>query len=158
MLIVVGFLHAMLLYVGDILAAYGVLLFVAAWVAALQGPDAAARGLLLFLVLAALPSGGLVDDRHRSALTSRCFRPTGRDDGRRADPQAVAFVALLGPLGFVWPRSWSACGAARRRILEQPERSPAVCCRGAAVARDRAPRWLGAQPIALTLSGASTSR
>ena len=31
-LIVVGFLHAVLLYVGDILAAYGVLLFVGAWV------------------------------------------------------------------------------------------------------------------------------
>ena len=30
-LVVLGFLHAMLLYVGDILAAYGVLLFIGVW-------------------------------------------------------------------------------------------------------------------------------
>jgi uncharacterized membrane protein YeiB len=53
-LIVVGFLHAMLLYVGDILAAYGVLLLVGAW--AVHWRD---RTLLLvaalFLALNALP-------------------------------------------------------------------------------------------------------
>ena len=54
-LIVVGFLHAMLLYIGDILAAYGVLLLVGAWVVWWRD-----RWLLgwaaFFFVLVSLPS------------------------------------------------------------------------------------------------------
>lgn len=56
-LVVLGFLHAMLLYVGDILAAYGVLLFIGVW--ALRWKDRTLLVVaLLFFVLGALPSAG----------------------------------------------------------------------------------------------------
>lgn len=147
-LIVVGFLHAVLLYAGDILAAYGVLLFFGVWL--VRWKD---RWLLLvglaFFALATLPSADsstiLSDPPDASMLPP--------DLGSMIVDRAAAslFVASLGPLGFVCPfviGLWMG----RRRILEQPERHRrllgllAVGGIGAAV--------LGAQPVALMLSGA----
>jgi len=147
-LVLVGLVDALLFYVGDILTAYGVLLFLGAWV--VRWKD---RWLLLIaaglLIVTALPSGD-------SATVS----PAGPDtamlppdlSGMLADrAPAAAFVALLGPLGFVCPflvGLW----AGRRRILEQVEQHrrllgvTALAGIGAAV--------LGAQPVALTLAGA----
>jgi len=146
-LVVLGFLDAMLLYVGDILAAYGVLLFFGVW--AIRWKD---RWLLivagLFLVLTALPSAGSMaisaDAPDPSMLPLDLW-------SQLADRIVVQpFIALLGPIGFVCPflvGLW----AGRRRLLEQPSRhrilltTTAVVGIGAAV--------LGAQPVALMLAG-----
>jgi uncharacterized membrane protein YeiB len=147
-LVVVGFLHAVLLYVGDILAAYGVLLLAGAWLVRVRD-----RWLLLLaalvLTLTALPGGDSmtistdppdVAMLPPDVLTMLTHRPL-----------VSLFVATLGPIGFLCPFAigmW----AGRRRVLEQPERhrrllwATAVGGIGAAV--------LGAQPIALVLAGA----
>ena len=146
-LVVVGFLHAMLLYAGDILAAYGVLLFLGVW--AVRWTD----GWLLALrrcssCLVALP---------RMARCQRQHRPAGRLDAaagfahpvRRAD-RGAPIIALLGPIGFACPflvGLW----AGRRRILEQPERHRGCCGGDGAVGIGAA--VLGAQPVSLVLAG-----
>ncbi|TDX02981.1 DUF418 domain-containing protein [Kribbella sp. VKM Ac-2566] len=115
-LIVLGFLHAMLLYIGDILAAYGVLLFLGVW--ALRWKD---RWLFLVatavLVLTALPSGdslaGSTEGPDPSMLPASFL-------GQFPDRLVVQpFIAGLGWIGFVTPfliGLW----AGRRRILERP--------------------------------------
>ena len=65
-LVVVGFLHAMLLYVGDILAAYGVLLLVGAWVVWWRDRWLLVWAALLF-VLDRAAVRGLGVDQHRPA-------------------------------------------------------------------------------------------
>jgi len=115
-LVVLGFVHAMLLFIGDILAAYGVLLFLGVW--ALRWKD---RWLLIVaacvLLLTALPSDDSMatasDAADPSMLPSSFL-------GQFADRIVVQpFIAGLGWIGFVTPflvGLW----AGRRRILEQP--------------------------------------
>jgi len=146
-LVVLGFLHAMLLYVGDILAAYGVLLFLGVW--ALRWKD---RWLFivaaLVLVLSSLPS-----DESLSTATDPVdpsMLPQNLLD-QFADRIVVQpFIALLGPIGFITPfliGLW----AGRRRILERPAehltllRSTAIV--GIAVA------VVGALPVSLVVGG-----
>ena len=115
-LVVLGFLHAMLLYIGDILAAYGVLLFLGVW--ALRWKD---RWLFvvaaLVLLLTALPSG---DTLAGSAEGPDPSRVPATFLGQFADRLTVQpFIAGLGWIGFVTPfliGLW----AGRRRILERP--------------------------------------
>jgi uncharacterized membrane protein YeiB len=151
-LVVVGLLDALLFYVGDILAAYGVLLFVGAWMVRWRD-----RWLLLvafiFAALNALPS----DDPStisRSGPDASMLPPDVSSMIVERPPVALV-VALLGPLGFLCPFAvglW----AGRRRILEQPEqhrrllRGTAALGIGAAV--------LGAQPISLILAGVVTPK
>ncbi|MFY0409199.1 DUF418 domain-containing protein [Solicola sp. PLA-1-18] len=147
-LVVVGFLHATLLYVGDILGAYGVLLLLGAWTVRWRD-----RWLLVlagvFFVLNALPSTDL------SALSSdppdASMLPPDLGAMLTERPLVSVAVSLVGPLGFVCPFAvglW----AGRRRVLEQPARhrrllvATAVGGLGAAV--------LGAQPVSLVLAGA----
>jgi uncharacterized membrane protein YeiB len=115
-LVVLGFLHAMLLYIGDILAAYGVLLFLGVW--ALRWKD---RWLFIVaafvLVLTALPSNdsmATASDATDPAILPPHFL------GQFADRITVQpFIAGLGWIGFVTPfliGLW----AGRRRILERP--------------------------------------
>jgi uncharacterized protein len=147
-LVVVGFLHAVLLYGGDILAAYGVLLFFGAW--AVRWKD---RWLLIvagfFFLLISLPGG----DSSTISAEPPDLAMLPSDLLTQLGERAVVspYIALLGPIGFACPflvGLW----AGRRRILEQPElhrrllRVTAVIGIGAAV--------LGAQPVALMLSGA----
>jgi uncharacterized protein len=146
-LVAVGFVHAMLLYVGDILAAYGVLLIVGAW--AVRWKD---RWLwvvaIVILALTAAPSGDSMsistDPPDPSMLPPDLLTMLG--DRIAAQP----FVMLLGPIGFACPflvGLW----AGRRRVLEQPSEhrwlltATAVVGIGAAI--------LGAQPVALLLAG-----
>ncbi len=142
-LFAVGFCHAMLLFIGDILAAYGVLLLVGAW--AVQWKD---RSLLIvaaiFFVVCALPS----DD----SLAIKTLPP----DAAMLSPdlwtqlsERIAvqpWIALLAPIGLACPflvGLW----AGRRRVLERPDEHrrlltwTAVIGIGVAV--------LGAQPAAL---------
>ena len=145
-LVVVGLTDAMLFYVGDILAAYGVLLFLGVW--AVHWKD---RWLLvvagLLFVLTALPSDDsttISSDRASSAelpvdllsqLGDRVF--------------TAPFIALLGPIGFACPflvGIW----AGRRRLLEQPERHRTLLVTTAAVGIGAA--VVGAQPVALLLA------
>ena len=145
-LVVVGLTDAMLFYVGDILAAYGVLLFLGVW--AIHWKDRwllVAAGLLF--VLTSLPS----DDS-----TSISSDPAGSAElpvdllsqlGDRV--VAAPLIALLGPIGFACPflvGIW----AGRRRLLEQPERHRTLLVTTAAVGIGAA--VLGAQPVALLLS------
>lgn len=146
-LIVVGFLHAMLLYVGDILAAYGVLLLLGAW--AVRWAD---RWLLIvaaaFFVLVALPTEGsmsVATDPPDNALLPPDVLSMLSE---RITVQPV--IMLLGPIGFACPflvGLW----AGRRRILEEPERYRRLLVVTAAVGISVA--ILVAQPVSLMLAG-----
>lgn len=146
-LIVVGFLHAVLLYVGDILTAYGVLLLVGAWM--VRWKD---RWLLLtalvFLVLMSLPSGASLSIS--TAPPDAAMLPPDPLAMFVHRPVVSLLIGLVGPIGFACPFAiglW----AGRRRILERPEqhrtllRLTAAGGIGAAV--------LGGQPSALVLAG-----
>ncbi|MFG1812514.1 DUF418 domain-containing protein [Kribbella sp. NPDC049174] len=146
-LVVLGFLHAMLLYVGDILAAYGVLLFLGVW--ALRWKD---RWLLIVaavvLVLSSLPSGDSLSTATDPVDSS--MLPQSLLD-QFADRIVVQpFIALLGPIGFITPfliGLW----AGRRGVLERPAehltllRSTAIIGITVAV--------VGALPVSLVVGG-----
>ncbi|RZU12336.1 putative membrane protein YeiB [Kribbella rubisoli] len=149
-LIVLGFLHAMLLYIGDILAAYGVLLFLGVW--ALRWKD---RWLFIVaafvLILTSLPSEDSLatsSDAADPAMLPPDFL------GQFADRVVVQpFIAGLGWIGFVTPfliGLW----AGRRRILERPAqhltllRTTALLGLTIAVA--------GALPVSLVVGGVLT--
>lgn len=148
MLVVIGLLHGLLLYVGDILAAYGVLLLLGAWAVRWRDGFLLAVGIVM-TVMVGLPSDG--------ALVASADAPTAAElppdvwTMLTARPPVQAFVALLGPIGFLGPFALG-LWAGRRRILERPAEHRrllavvAVVGVGAAV--------VGAQPIALVLSGA----
>jgi uncharacterized membrane protein YeiB len=149
-LVVVGFLHALLLYAGDILAAYGVLLFVGAWLVRWKDRWLVLTALLFFL-LGALPGDGSSTISSDPPDVSMLPPDVLTMVVNRA--QVSLYVALLGPLGFLCPFAiglW----AGRRRILEQPERHRTLL-RVAAWAGIGAAA-LGAQPISLMLAGAVT--
>jgi uncharacterized protein len=145
-LIGVGVLHAVLLYAGDILTAYGVLLLFGAWTVRWRD-----RWLLfvaaLFFFVTALPnadSSTLITDPPDASMLPHHLASMLSD--RAA---ASLFVATLGPLGFVCPflvGLW----AGRRRILEQPELHRTLLRITAGVGIALA--VLGAQPVSLMLS------
>ncbi len=146
-LVVVGFLHAMLLYIGDILAAYGVLLLVGAWVVWWRD-----RWLwtwaVFFFVLVSLPSmdsGSISTDRPDPSML-----PTDLV-GMLGDRIVVQpWIMLLGPIGFACPflvGLW----AGRRRVLERPGENRRLLTWTAVVGI--AVAVAGAQPVALMLSG-----
>ena len=126
-LVVVGFLHCVLLYAGDILAAYGVLLFFGAW--AVRWKD---RWLLIvaafFFLLGSLPGGGSstisTDPPDISMLPPDLLTQLGE----RA--LVSPFIAVVGPIGFACAFLVGLWGG-RRRVLEEPEpASPAVAGHG----------------------------
>ncbi|HZX01507.1 DUF418 domain-containing protein [Kribbella sp.] len=113
-LVVLGFAHAMLLYIGDILAAYGVLLFFGVW--ALRWKDRWLFAVAAFvLILTALPSNdALPTDGPDPSMLPASFL-----DQLAERITVQPFVAGLGWIGFVVPfliGLW----AGRRRILERP--------------------------------------
>ncbi|WP_235503571.1 DUF418 domain-containing protein [Aeromicrobium sp. Root344] len=146
-LIVVGFLHAMLLYVGDILAAYGVLLLLGAW--AVRWKDGWLLGVAaVIFALGLLPSGDsmsiVTDPPDPSMLPPDLL--TMFADRIVVQP----FIMLLGPIGFACPflvGLW----AGRRRVLERPELHRRLLTVTAIVGITVA--VLGAQPVALMLAG-----
>ena len=146
-LITLGFLDAMLFYVGDILGAYGVLLFIGVWVLRWKDRWILITALLLF-ALTALPSDGSMavsaDPPDISML------PPNFLEGLQARIPVQPVIALLGPIGFACPfliGVW----AGRRKVLERPEqykkllRATAIIGVGAAIA--------GALPVSLWLAG-----
>ncbi|GAB3818668.1 DUF418 domain-containing protein [Kribbella italica] len=145
-LVVLGLLHATLLYVGDILGAYGVLLFLGVW--AIRWKD---RWLLivavLFLALTALPSDTSLSINADPPDVSMLPPDFGTQVVERL--KVTPLIAFLGPIGFATPflvGLW----AGRRRILERPAEHlrllKATAVAGVTIA------VLGAQPVALTLS------
>ncbi|WP_328471371.1 DUF418 domain-containing protein [Actinoplanes sp. NBC_00393] len=146
-LVIVGLIDAVLFFAGDILAAYGVLLFAGVWLIFWKD-----RWLLVvavaFLALNALPSGDL------SVISTAGPDPSMLPPDFAAQVThrvpAALYIAGLGLIGFLCPFALG-LWAGRRRILEFPERhrrllvAVAVTGLGSAV--------LGAQPIALLLSG-----
>lgn len=148
-LVVVGFLHAVLLYAGDILAAYGVLLLVGAWAVGWRD-----RWLLVvalvFFALGALPGDGSSTISTEPPDPSMLPPDLGTQLVER--PVVSAFIALLGPIGFVCPflvGLW----AGRRRLLERPAEHRRLLGWVAGVGIVAA--VAGAQPISLVLAGAT---
>ncbi|WP_205126374.1 DUF418 domain-containing protein [Nocardioides nitrophenolicus] len=146
-LVAVGVVDAMLLFVGDILAMYGVLLLVGAW--AVRWSD---RWLLvvagLLFALNALPSADSSSVSTDPPDVSMLPPDLATQLAER--PVVVAFIALLGPIGFACPYLLG-LWAGRRRVLEQPERYRGLLVSVAAVGVGVA--VLGAQPVALMLAG-----
>lgn len=146
-LVVIGFLHAVLLYIGDIVAAYGVLLLLGAWVVRWHSRWLVALALLFFL-LGALPSGGSLSISE--APPDLSMLPPDPLTMLSSRIEVQPYIMLLGPIGFVCPFLVGLV-AGRLRILEQPARYrrfltvTAVAGIGAAV--------LGAQPASLVLAG-----
>ena len=150
-LVAVGFLHAVLLYPGDILGAYGVLLFVGAWAVGWKDRWLLLTGLLFFL-LNALPGDGSLaisaEPPHISML------PPDLPAMVTERVRVSLFVSFVAPLGFVCPfviGLWTG----RRRILERPERHRTLLRVTAAVGIGAA--VLGAQPVSLVLAGVVTA-
>lgn len=148
-LIVIGFCHAILLYVGDIVAAYGVLLALGAWVVWWRD-----RWLLgwaaFFFVLTALPDGAALTDSRVGPSAAEL--PPDPWTAIVARLPAQPFIMLLGPIGFACPfllGLWSG----RRRILEQPGAHRRLL--GVVAVFGVAAGVLGAQPVSLVLAGAA---
>ncbi|MDX6249685.1 MAG: uncharacterized protein QOF10_3045 [Kribbellaceae bacterium] len=146
-LVVLGFLHAMLLYIGDILAAYGVLLFLGVW--ALRWKDRTVLIVaLLFFLVTALPSDGSMATSSEPPDASMLPPDLFTGFAERIGVQPV--IALLGPIGFACPflvGVW----AGRRRILERPEQHVTLLSWTALLGIGTA--VLGAQPVSLMLAG-----
>ncbi|SCE02862.1 Uncharacterized membrane protein YeiB [Streptomyces sp. di188] len=146
-LVVIGSLHGLLLYAGDILAAYGVLLFLGTWTVRWKDGWLLAAAAFCF-VLCALPG----DDSLSISTDPPDAAPLPPDAVtmlvERA--QTTPWIALLGPLGFMCPFMLG-LWAGRRGILEQPERFGALlrvtACAGVGAA------VLGAQPVSLMPAG-----
>ncbi|MDA0172195.1 DUF418 domain-containing protein [Solirubrobacter taibaiensis] len=146
-LIAIGWVHAIFLYVGDIVAAYGMLLVIGAWTVFWRD-----RWLLvwaaIFFVLTALPSAGALETAMEGPSTAELPPDIGTMLVDRLPVQL--FVMFLGPIGFACPfllGLW----AGRRRILERPtehRRFLRVVAIGGIAAG-----VLGAQPLALVLAG-----
>jgi uncharacterized protein len=147
-LVVVGLADAVLFYVGDILAVYGVLLFLGVWL--IRWRD---RWLVVvavaFLALNALPSSD-ASTISRAPADPAMLPPDLTAMFTHRLPAAL-LIAALGPIGFLGPFA-AGLWAGRRRILERPARHrrflAAVAAGGIGAA------VLGAQPIALLLAGA----
>ncbi|MGY4771651.1 DUF418 domain-containing protein [Kribbella sp. CWNU-51] len=146
-LVVLGFLHAMLLYIGDILAAYGVLLFLGVW--ALRWKD---RWLFIVaafvLVVTALPSDDSMATASDAADPSMLPPDFLGQFGDRIVVQP--FIAGLGWIGFITPfliGLW----AGRRRILERPAEHLTLLTTTAVVGLTIA--VAGALPVSLVVGG-----
>ncbi|WP_246486176.1 DUF418 domain-containing protein [Kribbella qitaiheensis] len=145
-LVVLGFLDAMLFYIGDILGAYGVLLFVGVWV--LRWKDRWILLAALFLViLTALPNAGSMaisaDPPDISML------PPNFLDGLQARLPVQPVIALPGLIGFACPflvGIW----AGRRRVLERPEQYKGLL--GATAAIGIGAGIVGALPVSLWIA------
>jgi uncharacterized protein len=141
----IGVAHALLLFPGDILTTYAVLLFFGLWT--VRWKD---RWLLIvaagFLLLTLLPADSDLSGSTSALGPDTAMLPPDPGTQLAARMTVWPWIAVLGPIGFAGPflvGLW----AGRRRILEQPERyrrlliGTAVVGIGVAVA--------GAQPAAL---------
>ena len=150
-LVIVGLTDAVLFYVGDILAAYGVLLFAGAWLIFWRD-----RWLLtvaaVFLVLNAVPNGDL-STISRAGPDASMLPPDLSSLVTDRLPVALV-IAALGPLGFVAPFAvglWTG----HRHILQRPEQHRRLLA--AVAAAGIGASVLGAQPIALLLAGVTSA-
>jgi uncharacterized protein len=146
----VGFLHAMLLYVGDILAAYGVLLLVGAWVVWWRDRWLLAWAAVLFVLLSlpSMDSGSIsTDPPHVSMLPP----DLGSMFAERVVVQPI--IMLLGPIGFAVP-FMVGLWAGRRRLLERPGQHRRLLTVVAGTGIFAA--VVGAQPVSLMLAGVTS--
>jgi uncharacterized protein len=148
-LIVIGLADAVLFYVGDILAAYGVLLLFGALMIFWRDRWLLATA-AVFLTLNSLPNADL-STISPAGPDAAMLPPTLSALIPERLPVAL-FIAALGPLGFLCPFALG-LWAGRRRILEHPAQHRPLLLRAATIGIAAA--ILGAQPIALLLSGAT---
>ena len=148
-LVGIGFCHAILLYVGDIIAAYGVLLAAGAFIVRWRD-----RWLLVlagfFLLLTALPDNGALSDATVGPGPAELPPDPWTAIVERLGAQP--FIMLLGPIGFACPfllGLW----AGRRRILERPSQYRGLLTAIAVIGIPAG--LLGAQPFALAVSRAT---
>lgn len=147
-LVFVGLADALAFWVGDILAAYGVLLFLGVWLIRWKDHWLIAVA-VAFLVLNALPSGD-ASTISREPPDSAML-PSDLASMIESRIPVALLIAALGPLGILCPFALG-LWAGRRQVLERPEqhrRLLAVIAIGGISAAS-----LGAQPIALLLAGA----
>lgn len=143
-LFAVGFAHAMLLFMGDILAAYGVLLFVGAWAVGWKDRSLLIVAAIFFLVCA-LPS----DDSLAISTLPPDEAVLSPDLWTQfaARIEVQPWIAFLGPVGLA-SSFLVGLWAGRRRVLEQPERHRSLLRATAVLGITAA--IVGAQPAALT--------
>jgi uncharacterized protein len=150
-LVMIGFLHAMLLYIGDILAAYGVLLFLGAWVVRWRSRWLIALAAFFFL-LGAVPSGDSLSIS--SAPPDASLLPPDLRTMFSARIEVQPYIMLLGPIGFMCPFLVGLV-AGRARVLEEPARHRRLLTLTAAAGIGAAA--LGAQPASLMLAGVTST-
>lgn len=116
MLLVVGFLHALLLFEGDILTAYGTTLLIGAWLVFWRSGWLWLLGIST-LVLLALPNV----DSYAVGLWApdAALLPNDLREQIPARASASFYVGMIGPIAFVFPFA-AGMWAGRRRLLEQP--------------------------------------
>ena len=146
-LIAIGWVHAIFLYIGDIVAAYGVLLVVGMWTVFWRD-----RWLLvwaaIFFVLTALPNAFALEVAKEGPGAAELPPDVLTMIVERLPSQLG--IMFLGPIGFACPfllGLW----AGRRRILERPtehRRLLRIVAIGGIAAG-----VLGAQPLALIVAG-----
>lgn len=146
-LVMVGVIDGVLFYVGDIIGAYGVLLFVGVW--AIRWKDRTVLIVaLFFFLLNAMPGDASLTTSADGPDAS--MLPPDLLTGLAERAAVTPVIALLGPIGFVCPLLiglW----AGRRRILEQPAKHRKLLTWTAIVGL--AVSTAGALPISLMLAG-----
>jgi uncharacterized membrane protein YeiB len=151
-LVLIGLLHALLLFSGDILGAYGLVAVLLAGVV-LRSPDrlllAAAAGCSVLVVTLGALQGVPVPSGTESALPSLGTTGTAPALGLRV----VEWLAgTLSQAVLVAPAVLVGAWAARRRLLDQPEQHRRLLRTGSALGL--AVGVLGAQPLALAAAQA----
>ncbi len=137
----------MLFYVGDILAAYGVLLFIGVWAIRWKDRVLFAVALLLFVVTALPADSSMSTSPDGPEVALLPPNLLAAFEGRIV---TFAVIALLGPIGFVCPfliGLW----AGRRRLLEQPAKHRKLLTWIATIGITLS--TVGALPVSLLLSG-----
>ena len=145
--IAIGFVDAMLFFIGDILSAYGVLLLVGAWAVGWRDKTVLIVA-SAFLVLISLPSPDSLSISDLGPDASMLSPDLATQVSERIT--VYLWVAFGGPLGLACP-ALVGLWAGRRRVLEQPQEHVRLLVTTAVVAIPIA--VLGAQPVALMISG-----
>lgn len=148
-MIVIGFLHGIFLYVGDILAAYGILAFLLVPALRWKTRTIVILATLAFVITSLPDAGSLAVER--TVGQEPAMLPQGIWSGVMDRAPALLVLVPLYPIGLVVPFLIGIL-AARARLLEQPGQHLTLLRRVAGFGIGAA--ILGGLPIGLILAGA----